>query len=206
MHELQRKLLDLARRQSLKGLSLRTIGDLVDRPNAAQVIQHHLDQLQKKGLLNNNREVVNRGEYAGFLSIPVYGTADCGVATYFADHHIDGYLKVSPSVVKGHNPESLIAIKADGDSMNKALINGKQSIETGDYVIVDTEKKIPEDDQYFVSVIDGVANIKKLRREDNQVVLISESTKDFPPIVIHQEDLPEFSIAGKVIQVVKKPK
>ncbi|HZT34945.1 MAG TPA: hypothetical protein VFA15_03425, partial [Nitrososphaera sp.] len=57
-----------------------------------------------------------------------------------------------------------------------------------------------------LSVIDKMANIKRYHfdKENNQIVLMSESTQSFPPIHIHPDD--DYSINGKVIKVIKKPK
>jgi SOS-response transcriptional repressor LexA len=51
-----------------------------------------------------------------------------------------------------------------------------------------------------------MANIKKyiFDEENNQIVLVSQSSKDIPPIYIHEDD--SFMVNGKVIQVIKKPK
>jgi len=92
-----------------------------------------------------------------------------------------------------------------GPSMNMAKTPGG-SIENGDYVIIDSVDRVPNNGDYVVSVIDGCANIKKFLEEENRVVLISESStpEKFPPIFIYEGD--EFLINGKVVQVVKKPK
>lgn len=206
MNKAQETILNLSRSRNLKDMTLREIATLIGSPHA-QVARYHINQLQRKGMLNDRLEPVSRGEGGTFLSIPIYGAANCGVATHFADHHIDGYLRVSPSVVRGYNAEQLIAIRADGVSMDRANIQGK-SIETGDYAIVDTANRNPDNNEYVVSVIDGVANIKKFRKDSasNQIVLISESSQEFPPIIIHDDDLPDYSIAGKVVQVIKQVK
>ena len=49
-----------------------------------------------------------------------------------------------------------------------------------------------------------MANIKKFRKDfkNGRTVLISESTGNYYPIFIHQED--DFKINGKVIDVIKK--
>ena len=88
--------------------------------------------------------------------------------------------------------------------MNRAEINGN-NIEDGDYLIVDSKAKNPEDGDIVVSLFDDVANVKKFQwdKKNNRVVLTSQSSKDFPPIFIHEND--DFSIAGKIIQVIKKP-
>ena len=62
----------------------------------------------------------------------------------------------------------------------------------------------PRDGDYVVSIIDGMANIKKYRldKANERIVLLSESTKDYAPIFIHRDD--DFRISGKVLDVVKK--
>ncbi len=87
--------------------------------------------------------------------------------------------------------------------MNQANINGK-NIEDGDFVVVDAEQKNPEPGQYIVSVIDDMANIKKFVPDprNKRVILKSESTKDYLPIFIHENDRCSFS--GRVIDVMKK--
>jgi hypothetical protein len=53
-------------------------------------------------------------------------------------------------------------------------------------------------------VIDGMANIKRfiLDKENERIVLKSESTQDFLPIFIHKND--QYQISGRVIDVIKK--
>ena len=89
--------------------------------------------------------------------------------------------------------------------MNRAEIKDKYIVD-GDYVIVDADDKSVKNGDVVLSIIDGMANIKKffMDRQNQQVVLMSESTKDFPPIYIHAAD--NFMINGKVVQVIKKPK
>lgn len=89
--------------------------------------------------------------------------------------------------------------------MNKANVFGK-AIEDGDYAIIDSKVKSPENNTYVVSVIGGVCNIKRFVRDTvhNQVILVSESTSDFPPIYIHPEETNYF-VSGKVVDVIKGP-
>ncbi|MEI6092779.1 MAG: S24 family peptidase, partial [bacterium] len=137
--------------------------------------------------------------------IPVLGVANCGVATLCAEERFEGFLRVSSSIVK--KVKDIFAIKAVGDSMNKANIKNK-NIEDGDYVLIDTSDKNIKDRDYVLSTIEGHANIKKfIRDKDNdQIVLISESDKNYPPIIIHEKDDFSYIVEGKVIQVIKIPK
>ncbi|PIT94359.1 hypothetical protein COT98_04080 [Candidatus Falkowbacteria bacterium CG10_big_fil_rev_8_21_14_0_10_39_9] len=209
MHQIQEKLLELSKKMSLKGKSLREIGELVGVDNQPQKVKHHLAQLEKKGFVDilGGGSDVRRVEKAtgGLIPVPILGTANCGEARMFADDNIEGYLKVSPTMLKKRN--NIFAIRATGFSMNKANVNG-ESIDQGDFVIVDSENKNPHNGDYVLSIIDGVANIKKIIIDDKrqQIVLLSESSKDYSPIYIHAEDSDCYSVGGKVLQVIKKPK
>ncbi len=142
---------------------------------------------------------------AKLLTIPILGAANAGPAQVFAEANIEGYLRVSSTLLQYPANHRLFALKVDGPSMNKAVVNGKR-IEDGDYIIVDSEDQFAVDGDVVLSVIDGLANVKKyyVDEENNQILLMSDSTQDFPAIHIHRDD--NFMINGKVVGVVKKPK
>lgn len=220
MHIIQEKLLGLSKKQNLAQLSLREMAGFIDLPGESpQKIKHHLLQLQKKGFLTIDRVKGLMGRTSSkpgwakglldkktsLFSIPIVGTANCGPATIFAEQNFQGFLKVSSKLVDRLKPEGLYAIKADGSSMNRAEINNKK-IEDGDFVIIDSYYKNPESNATVLAIIDSKATIKKFidDRENGQVVLRADSSFDYEPIYLHPDD--EFSISGKVISVVKKPK
>lgn len=208
MHPIQEKLLQVASSHNLSGKTFREIGELIGEPHP-QKVKHHLLQLEQKGLIEIDRDkgmlrrVSPETQYGtNLIAIPILGAADCGPATLFADENVQGYLRISSRFIPSR--KGLYALKAVGNSMNRANIQGK-NIEDGDYVIVDGEQRNPQNRDYVISVIDSVCNIKKFIRDDkhNQIILQSESTQDFPPIVIHPEEV-EYFVTGKVVQVIKK--
>ena len=206
MHKLQEKLLKTTKEQNLSGLTLRSIGELVGE-KSAQKIKHHLVQLSKKGFISYNptkREIKTTQKISkeGFVSLPIVGSANCGSATIFAEENITGYLKVSKKLVPRGG--KLFVLRAEGDSMNKANIKNGKNIENGDFVVVDSEQRNPELGQYVVSVIDEVANIKKFVPDPQykRIILKSESTKDYLPIFIHEDD--KYHVSGRVVDVIKK--
>jgi len=208
MHKIQQNLLELSKTKNLGQMTLREIGELIGE-KFPQKIKHHLNQLEKKGFLKiaKHTNTILRTEpgkiaKTSLLSIPILGTADCGPATFYADTNFEGYLKISSALLKRN--KGVFAIRASGLSMNRANI-GDKNIEDGDYLIVESSNKKPKNGDVVVSVFDGLANIKKFHwdQENNRVVLLSQSTKDFPPIFIHEDD--DFNITGYVTQVVKKP-
>lgn len=202
MHETQKKLIILSKKKNISNMALRQIGRFVGEEHP-QKIKHHLDQLEKKGFLGSDKKS-NTDEKVKFLNIPILGSANCGEATIFAEECLEGYLKISDKLLK--KKKNIFSIRAKGSSMNKANIKGN-TIEDGDFVIIDSSDKNPRNGDYVLSIIDDVANVKKfmLDRKNKQVVLVSESTEDLPPIYIHPKDFSKYIISGKVIEVIKKP-
>jgi len=210
-HKIQEKILELAATRSLDGLSLRQIAkEIRENIEQPQKIRHHLMQLQKKGLINFDKDkkvirktIGGKAEKSGLVSVPILGLANCGPAAIFADQSIQGYLKMSKQFLP-RATKSIFAIKAVGSSLNRANING-DSIEDGDYVLIDSNYPNPRNKDYVLSVIDDVANIKRFIKEKDKIILLSESTDDISPIYIHPTQ-DKYMINGKVVQVVKKPK
>lgn len=207
MHKTQEKLLRLIKTKNLGALTLREIGALVGEEKYPQKVKHHLAQLEKKGFIRTDRQKniieqasVGQIKKTGIMSIPILGTANCGPATFYTENNYQGYLKISSKLL--NKKKNVFALMADGPSMNRANIKG-QHIEDGDYLIIDGDERNPEDGDVVVSVFDDVANIKKFKwdKENNRIVLMSESSQKFPPIIIHEDD--DYHVMGKVIQVVK---
>lgn len=217
MHLIQEKLLELSKTKNLAKLSLRETAKLIGMPKESpQKIKHHLLQLQKKGFFTIDR---NQGLMSsngtkpktvkGFLhnastlfSIPIVGAANCGPATIFAEENFQGFLKISSKLLGKSKPDGLFAIKADGSSMNRAEISGK-SIEDGDYMVVDSRDLDAKSGDVVLAIIDSKATIKRFidDRQNGQIVLKADSSFDYEPIFLHQDD--EFSINGKVIGIIK---
>lgn len=206
MHPIQEKLLKIIDEKNIGDLTLRQIGELVEE-KLPQKVKHHLSQLERKGfvLIDKKNKKINRISNKAktgdiFFSIPIVGSANCGPGTIYADQNIEGYLKISKRLTP--NKKSNFVLRAKGNSLNKADIAGK-NIENGDFVIVDSENTSPRDGDYVVSIIDGIANIKKYRldKDNSRIVLLSESTQEYSPIFIHEND--DFRISGKVVDVVK---
>ena len=207
MHYIQQKILSFADKINLKRDGLRQIGRLVGESHPFKV-SYHLKKLEENGFIKINKKTgeikqtkKEKPQRGLFLAIPVLGEANCGEANIFAEENLEGYIKVSKNIVKGGS--NLIAIRASGNSMNKASINGK-NIEDGDYVIVDTKKQ-PQSNSYVLAITDNCANIKKILIDSkNKIIsLIPESTENHPVIFVHEND--KFLINGVVKHVIKKP-
>lgn len=205
MHQIQEKILELAKTKDVLTLGIRPLGREigVDQP---QLVKHHLSQLQKKGLIKTKsrsdiQQLLQHSSslQPSFVQIHVVGAANCGPATLIAEEHIEEHIMVSESFLK--KKENIFALVAKGDSMNKAHISGN-NIEENDYVVVDGSARTPNSGDYILSVIDNCANIKKyMRTKDGNIALLSESTSNYPPIYIGESD--QFIVNGKIIQVIK---
>ena len=210
MHKTQFKIIELAAKKNIEKMGPRAIGREIGVKHP-QVVVYHLNQLKKIGLLPRKskaiieklRKTINKAQ-SNLIDVPVLGTANCGIASLLAEEMFEGYLKVSPKLLTVTNYEGLFALRAEGDSMNQANINNT-SVEDGDYLVIDTNVSMPKDNDYVLSVIDGSANIKKFKHDsaNNRIMLLSESTKNYPPIYIHRDD--DYLINGLVVAVIKKP-
>ena len=210
MHPIQQRLLELSQKYDLRKMGLRQIGRLIDVEHPQKIKFH----MQKMGLLEDGRKkrpIVKKspllGKAKSLLSIPILGLANCGDATMLAEARVEGVLPISKKLLPVAHTDNLFAVRAVGLSMNRASVNGK-SINDGDYVIVNGDDKNVKTGDYVLSVISGLANIKRFTqdRTNRQIVLQSESSQFFPPIHIHEDDMDEYLVNGKVIEVIKQPK
>ncbi|MBU0611907.1 hypothetical protein KKB58_00525 [Patescibacteria group bacterium] len=207
MSSVQNKILALLRDQGSVPLKYREIGRRIGE-QYPQTVKHHIEILKDKQLIQekNGLLVLNKKDLTSetFLNLPFYGIANCGPATAFAEDRIEGFIKISKNAFPKGNIKDFYLIQASGNSMNIAQVGqSKKNIEDGDIVIVNAKEQSPQNGDYIVSIIDGCANIKKFsyNPNDEQVVLISESTDKYFPIVLHEND--NLNIAGKIIDVLK---
>jgi repressor LexA len=216
MHEIQEKLLALSKKAGFGEMSLRLMAAAIGMPHESpQKIKHHLSQLEKKGFFTINKakgSISHTSKWADNLiksgskifSIPIIGTANCGPAKVFAETNFQGFIKVSSTLLHRKNAEGLYAVKGDGASMNNALIAGKK-LEDGDFAIIDSNQRVPNNNDIVLAIIDNKATIKRFihDKENEQIVLIADSSYDYEPIYLHADD--DFIINGKVVSIIKRP-
>lgn len=220
MHVIQDKILKLLEKKGkLSDWTLRSLGEMVGDGDSPQRIKHHLTSLQKHGFIILSKatgEIIlsslARKKTSGLISLPILGSANCGEALELAENITpQGFLRVSALLI-GPMPQKpehrFFVVKAVGTSMNRANISG-QAIDDGDYVVVDRQvgDRRHLHGNYVLSLIDGAANIKKflLQPKSGMITLVSESNQDFSPIFIHQDDFADYTVAGRIVRVLKKP-
>ena len=114
MHETQLKLLELARSHNLGKTSLRKIGSMIGLgDNNARLVQHHIDQLVKKGFLWIDRtsgvmKLLAESDGEAVFRVPIYGSANCGPATQIASDTVEGYLSLSPQLFNLKRTRSIL--------------------------------------------------------------------------------------------------
>lgn len=212
MHPIQEKLIQLSADHDIPAMKLADLARLLGI-SSLQKAKHHREQLIKKGLLEaperskDTKVLKNFLGNADLISIPVLGSANAGPASLYADGEVKGYLQVSSRLLPhSYKSAQLFALKVIGDSMNQAGIGG-QSADDGDYVVADAKTFTPNTGDYIVSLIDGKANIKKFVGDtaNRQIALVSESSNDYPPIIIGEDDGTDYLAQAKILCVVKSP-
>lgn len=211
MKEIRKNIIELARSHDLSAYTYRKLGEMLGGEHPYQV-QYHIKQLVKSGDLLENKRTgsITAADHQNvdtphLIRIPLMGSASCGTAVELAADEHQGFVHVSPSLLGARRHGSLFALRAHGDSMNTANINGN-TIENGDFIIVNkAEWGEARDGDYVVSLMGDYANVKRLRvdKEHSRLILMPESTEMYTPIIIAQEDLPYYRIMGTVVDVVK---
>ncbi|MFH0890516.1 MAG: transcriptional repressor LexA [Candidatus Liptonbacteria bacterium] len=166
-------------------------------------ISQYLMVLEKKGLIQRSRyerrgirvlELENEKSKEE-VEVPVIASAGCDNVNVFAQSSFDEFLCVASDLLQGRKKESVVGIRAVGDSMKDAGIN------ENDYVLVEITQAIYEED-LVVAIIDGFAVIKKIQFANNAIILHPVSSDpQYKPIIVNRN----FQIFGKVIDIVRAP-
>jgi repressor LexA len=209
MNETREKLLELANNKNISGMGLRELARELGVKNP-QNIKFHLNKLIEAGLVDFEKPAVRIDKSSlvssSLIRIPIMGKVSAGPATQRADNEINGYLRISSSLLRSKNYKDLFALQVIGTSMDRANVSG-EAVNNGDYAIIDKSKRSPKNGDYVVAVVDNLANLKRFLfdKDNNQVVLLSESSEDFLPIFVHPQDENEGLISGTVVQIIKRP-
>jgi len=159
-------------------------------------VQRHTDALKEKGYLENVRGISVKN-FSNMVQIPVVGKVSCG-QPLLAIENIDAYIPIDSTRIRG-NVSDYFFLKANGDSMNKADIHGK-NIDDGDFILVKQQLTAVLGDRVLALVGDE-ATVKLLTKGEGCMVLQPESTNPAnKPIYLFGD----FSVQGIVQDVIKK--
>jgi len=207
MHDIQKKILQLSEEQDLNTLGYRKLGALVgvDHP---QKVKWHLQKLIRDGHLITTvdgqlTKPASNSISAHTIMLPILGRANCGEPLQFAEVEHGDSIQVSKSLLPKNKATSCFAVRAIGESMNQADIKG-QPLLNGDLAVVDASIDGPEEDEFILVSIDGLATIKqwKTDRDAQRIMLNAVSSLDFNPIILGVQDEEAYTVHGKVIDVI----
>lgn len=159
-------------------------------------VQKHTDALKKKGYLKKTRGIFLEN-FSNMVQIPVVGSISCG-QPLLAIENISAYIPIDSTKIRG-NISDFFFLKANGDSMNRTNINGK-NINDGDFVLVKRQLTARPGDR-IVALIGDEATVKLLKKGDGCMILQPESKNPANKPIYLFED---FSVQGIVQDVIKK--
>ncbi len=137
---------------------------------------------------------VERSELEDYAFVPLYD-AQCsaGDGSWNEDSRVLTKLSFTRYSLRkqGLTPERLSAIRIDGDSMEPVL-------HSGDTVLIDHTRRTIEGEGIYVLRLDGHLYAKRLQRNFDGVVIISEN-KQYPPITVPSDRLEELDIIGRAV-------
>ncbi|NJS41163.1 hypothetical protein HC766_02150 [Candidatus Gracilibacteria bacterium] len=179
---------------SIEGLTLREIGYEigVDHP---QKIQHHLNQLEKKGYLRKEEKgggyITLDEPVKGIINLPLYGMAQCGHSE-LVDITATEKVSLPSKLFNITNPESMFLVQAQGISMNPR-------INDGDYILIKKQPQPDYQNQTCLVVHNDTAKIKNLVKTEKSFVLLS-SNPNFEPVDVELDD--QFLVHGVVKSLI----
>jgi repressor LexA len=167
--------------------------------NYVSAVQRHVEALKEKNYLSyvpNQSRSLQPSHSDQKVSIPLVGNIAAGTPI-LATQNIEAYIPYESAKIKV-TLNDYFFLKAVGDSMNKADINGR-AIDNGDYVLV-RKQNTASPGQIVVALIGDDATIKKFKKKEGHVILepISSNPAN-KPIYIFEE----FLIQGIVVDVIK---
>jgi repressor LexA len=156
-------------------------------------IQDHLKALTKKGYLTrepNRSRGVSLTRSSGLRTIPLYGAISAG-GPLLIDEDVEEHVTLPERWTKG---EEVFLLRVRGESMSPFIL-------PGDQVIVRRQQRIPEG-AVGVFRLDNEITLKRYYQQKDQVVLKGDNP-EMKPLIIKKQDLPTFSVLGRVIGVYR---
>lgn len=156
-------------------------------------VLRHLAALEKKGYIRrtpgSSRGIALPGR-SSVLSLPVVGSVAAGPLSE-ALEHVEGYLSVDASLVKG---DDSFVLRVRGDSMIEAQISD------GDLAVVRPQATADNGD-IVVAMVNGEATLKRFYQTAGQIRLQPENS-NLQPIILSASD-GEVRVLGKVTAIFR---
>lgn len=160
----------------------------------------HEEILKMAGIVENIPNELTISSTPSAVSIPIYGRISAGYPEG-AKEDIEGHVKIEDSLIERYGKDNLIALRVNGESMNKVVPNGAVAI----LAKVDTSE-ITNGDICGV-IIDGeAATLKHVYQYPDRIRFEPDSwLPNFKPFEYSKEDIdnnqPPIQIIGKLVQM-----
>jgi repressor LexA len=168
-------------------------------------ILKHLDALESKGYIFRTGKprgiYLSESEMREIMDIEILGYANAGKPLVNAEEQRLGKLHVDKKILK--HAESSFALIVQGDSMNKAMVNGV-AIQDGDYIIVENTQNV-QDGDIVLAVVNNAATVKILKKGVNSLILLPKSSNPVHK-PIYLDNGSNTYINGKVIAALENPR
>lgn len=194
IHPNQQALLKLLRDNVDDPLTIRELQETL-QISSPSVVQHHIEQLEKKGYLKRNPS--NPRDYQ-ILSDPekpivylnLYGLAHCGPKGLILDGNPIDRIPIASRLINFAVDEAFL-VEAKGDSM-------EPKIKAGDLIIAQ-RKRVANNGDMIVCVNKSKALIKTYHKHKDGIILQSANENKYPPILA---DKTNFRIEGIVKGII----
>ena len=194
LHPQQVALLNLLRKSVDNPLSIRDLMDELSM-SSTSVVQHHMQQLEKKGYLKRNPSnprdyqiLTDPDKPVSYLNL--YGLAQCGPDGKFLDGNPIERIPIALRLLRFPASEAFL-VEAAGDSMTPR-------INEGDLVIIQ-HKNFADEGETVLCVNDEKVLIKKFKKDGENTLLISDNQDKYDPCIAKDD----FAIVGVVRGVLK---
>ena len=196
LHPVQDKLLRLLTQHSDDPLTVRELQEELE-VSSTSVVAHHMQALEKKGLLKRNPynskdyQVMNTSSPESMVShLNLYGLAACGPDGSVLDGDPVDRIPLSSKLLSFPAMEAFM-VKAKGKSMEPRIFEG-------DYVIA-RKTNIEESGKVYVCVNKEQALVKKLQIE-GKIKILHSFNPAFEPIVAADD----FRVEGEVRGLISR--
>lgn len=186
---IQQKLLSTLKNNIDNPLTVRELQEVLDL-SSPSLVQHHIIQLEKSGFLKRNPsnprdyQVVSDGPEKLITYLNLYGLAQCGPKGSILDCGLIDRIPISSKLLSFRADQAFM-VKAKGESMTPKINNGD--------LVIAKKTSDANDGDIVVCVNDGMAIIKKIKKDKNGIILTSLNDK-YEPFIASKD----FRVEGVV--------
>lgn len=184
LHPIQEKILELhTHRARERRWTRREVQEELG-VSSVSVVQHHYNELVKKGYLKPSP--LRPGQYVT-MTVPeiplvylnMYGKAKCGPGGSILTGHPEDRIGISSRLLRGKAEEAFV-VQADGDSMLPEIKDND--------LVIGTKIENPENGQIVIGALDDSPFIKRFKRISTEQILLESLNPDYEAMVATPEN------------------